>query len=123
MASEATKLDILGNMHIYSKVMEVIEHHMPISHSPCRRRSKGPLPSCSSLSTSMQTADFTCLTHSGPAAPESFLSLTCLLVEGAARRWRWLEASLGYHQWHGCCLTRSEEEKYVTSSCSATSKR
>ena len=45
MASEATKLDILGNMHIYSKVMEVIEHHMPISHSPCRRRSKGPLPS------------------------------------------------------------------------------
>ena len=50
MASEATKLDILGNMHIYSKVMEVIEHHMPISHSPCRRRSKGPLPSCSPLS-------------------------------------------------------------------------
>ena len=49
MASEATKLDILGNMHIYSKVMEVIEHHMPISHSPCRRRSKGPLLSCSIL--------------------------------------------------------------------------
>ena len=49
MASEATKLDILGSMHIYSKVMEVIEHHMPISHSPCSRRSKGPLPSCSSL--------------------------------------------------------------------------
>ena len=38
---------ILGIMHIHvdSKVMEVIEHHMPISHSPCRRRSKGPLPS------------------------------------------------------------------------------
>ena len=24
-----------------------MQHHMPISHSPCRRRSKGPLPSCS----------------------------------------------------------------------------
>ena len=38
---------ILGIMHIHvdSKVMEVIEHHMPISHSPCRRRSKGLLPS------------------------------------------------------------------------------
>ena len=46
MASEATKLDILGNMHIYSKVMEVKENHMPISHSPCRRRYIGPLPSC-----------------------------------------------------------------------------
>ena len=43
----ATKMAILGIMHIHvdSKVMEVIEHHMPISHSPCRRRSKGPLPS------------------------------------------------------------------------------
>ena len=47
MASEATKMAVRGNMHIDSKVMEVIfiEHHMPISHSPCRRRSKGPLPS------------------------------------------------------------------------------
>ena len=40
---------ILGNMHNNSKVMKVIEHHMPISHSPCRRRSKGPLLSCSIL--------------------------------------------------------------------------
>ena len=23
-----------------------MQHHMPISHSPCRRRSKGPLPFC-----------------------------------------------------------------------------
>ena len=46
MASEATKLSILGNMQIDSKV---IEHHMPISHSPCGRRSKGPLPSCSGI--------------------------------------------------------------------------
>ena len=34
---------ILGNMHIDSKVMEVIEHHMPISHSPCCRRSNALL--------------------------------------------------------------------------------
>ena len=46
MASEATKMAVIGNMHIDSKVMEVIQHHMHISHSPCRRRSKGPLPSC-----------------------------------------------------------------------------
>ena len=46
MASEATKVAILSNMHIDSKVMGVIEHHMPISHIPCHRRSKGPLPSC-----------------------------------------------------------------------------
>ena len=39
MASEATKMAVLDIMHIGSKVMEVIEHHMPISHSPCRRRS------------------------------------------------------------------------------------
>ena len=47
MASYATKMAILGNMHIDSKVMEVIviKHHMPISHSPCRHRSKGLLPS------------------------------------------------------------------------------
>ena len=31
---------------IFTEVIEVIEHHMPISHSPCRRRSIGPLPSC-----------------------------------------------------------------------------
>ena len=38
---------VLGNMHLDSKIMEVIviEHHMPISHSPRRRSSKGPLPS------------------------------------------------------------------------------
>ena len=28
---------------------EANKHHMPISHSPCRRRSKGPLPSCLSI--------------------------------------------------------------------------
>ena len=41
MASEATKKAVRGNMHIDSKVIEVIviEHHMPISHSPCCRRS------------------------------------------------------------------------------------
>ena len=56
MASEATKMAIIGNMHIYSKVMEVIEHHMPISHSPCRRRSKGPLPSGLMYSMYLKTA-------------------------------------------------------------------
>ena len=39
MASEVTKMAIIGNMHIDSKLMEVIEHHMPISHGPCRRNS------------------------------------------------------------------------------------
>ena len=33
MASEAAKMAILGNMHIDSKVMEVIEHHMPIRYA------------------------------------------------------------------------------------------
>ena len=28
-------------------VIEVIEHHMPISHCPCHKWSIGPLPSCS----------------------------------------------------------------------------
>ena len=28
------------------KPFDVMEHHMPISHSPCRRRYIGPLPSC-----------------------------------------------------------------------------
>ena len=28
---------------------DIIEHHMHISHGPCRRRSIGPLPSCLSL--------------------------------------------------------------------------
>ena len=27
-------------------LIEIIQHHMPISHCPCRRRSIGPLPSC-----------------------------------------------------------------------------
>ena len=47
-----------GNMHmdtrvikviwsdVFTGVIEVIQHHMPISHSPCRRRYIGPLPSC-----------------------------------------------------------------------------
>ena len=59
----AVALDAIGgNMHIDTTVMkiadfksevklppklfDVIEHHMSISHSPCRRRSIGPLPSC-----------------------------------------------------------------------------
>ena len=46
MASEATKLAVIGNMPLDTKDIEVLEHHRPISHSPCRRRSKGPLPSC-----------------------------------------------------------------------------
>ena len=32
--------------HKFILVIEVIEHHMSISHRPCRRRSIGPLPSC-----------------------------------------------------------------------------
>ena len=28
-------------------LIEIIQYHMPISHCPCRRRSIGPLPSCS----------------------------------------------------------------------------
>ena len=32
---------------IFTGLIEVIQHHMPISHSPCRRRYIGPLPSCS----------------------------------------------------------------------------
>ena len=48
MASEATKMAVIGNVQMDTKdIVEVIEHHMPISHSPCRRRSIGPLPSCS----------------------------------------------------------------------------
>ena len=51
-------MTILGNMYIDYKVMKVIviEHHIPIaiSHSPCCRRSKGPLPSCSLLCTDKQ---------------------------------------------------------------------
>ena len=31
---------------IFTELIEVIEHHKPISHSPCRRRYIGPLPSC-----------------------------------------------------------------------------
>ena len=48
MASDATIMAVPGNMHVDARVMEVIviEYHMPISHSPCRRRSKGPSPSC-----------------------------------------------------------------------------
>ena len=58
MASEA----IGGNMHMDTRVLkladfksevkrpprqfDVIEHHMPISHSPSCRRSIEPLPSC-----------------------------------------------------------------------------
>ena len=57
-------LDTIGvNMHMDTRVIkvadfksevkgpprlfDVIQHHMPISRSPCRRRSIGPLPSCS----------------------------------------------------------------------------
>ena len=35
---------------IFTGVIEVIKHHMPIYHSPCRRRYIGPLPSCLSQS-------------------------------------------------------------------------
>ena len=45
VAPEATRMAVKGNMHIDSMATEVIEYHMPISHSPCRRRSKGPFPS------------------------------------------------------------------------------
>ena len=38
-----------------SGVIEVIQHHMPISHSPCRRRYKGPLPSCSTQHSTSDT--------------------------------------------------------------------
>ena len=31
---------------IFTGVIDVIKHHMPIYHSPCRRRYIGPLPSC-----------------------------------------------------------------------------
>ena len=34
---------------IFTGVIEVIKHHMPISHSPCRRRYIGPLPSCCNM--------------------------------------------------------------------------
>ena len=62
MASEATKMTVRGNMHMDTRVIkvadfksevkrpprqfDVIEHHMPISHSPSCRRSIEPLPSC-----------------------------------------------------------------------------
>ena len=39
---------------IFTGVIEVIKHHMPISHSPCRRRYIGPLPSCSANETQWQ---------------------------------------------------------------------
>ena len=58
MASEA----VGGNMYTDTRVIQVvdfksevkwppmlvdvIEHHLPISHSPCRRRSIGQMPSC-----------------------------------------------------------------------------
>ena len=31
---------------IFTEVIEVIEHHMPVSHSSCLCRSIWPLPSC-----------------------------------------------------------------------------
>ena len=37
---------------IFAEVIEVMEHHMPISHSLCCRRSIGPLPSCSNVTPS-----------------------------------------------------------------------
>ena len=40
MTSEVIWSDIL------TRVIEVIQHNMPISHRPCRRRYIGPLPSC-----------------------------------------------------------------------------
>ena len=47
MASEATKMAVIGNVQMDTKdIVEVIEHHRPISPSPCRRRFIGPLPSC-----------------------------------------------------------------------------
>ena len=42
--SQMTSMVILSD--ILTGVIEVIQHHMPISHSPCRRRYIGPLPSC-----------------------------------------------------------------------------
>ena len=46
MVSEATKMAICRWQMDTKDIVEVIEHHRPISHSPCRRRSIGPLPSC-----------------------------------------------------------------------------
>ena len=47
MASEVTKMTVIDNVQMDAKdIVEVIEHHRPISHSPCPRRSIGPLPSC-----------------------------------------------------------------------------
>ena len=31
---------------IFTGLIDIIQHHKPISHCPCRRRSIGPLPSC-----------------------------------------------------------------------------
>ena len=39
-----------------TSVIEIIEHHLPIFHSPCRCRSKGPLPSCFSGNTPLMYA-------------------------------------------------------------------
>ena len=44
---------IVDNMYMNNKVIEVIEHHMLISHCPSRRRSIGPLPSCFILTSFM----------------------------------------------------------------------
>ena len=81
MASEATKMAIIGNMHIGSKVLEVIEHHhMPISHSPCCRRSKGPLPSCS-REKDEKNAEQACI--------EGFVTIQFLGVHRRPRRRGW----------------------------------
>ena len=59
MASETTKMAAIGNMQMDNKDIEFIEHHMPISHSPCRRRSIGPLPSCFFLLQMAACSEFT----------------------------------------------------------------
>ena len=48
MTSEAVLNDI------FTDVIEVVEHRMPISHSPCQRRSIGPLPSCYTACSRME---------------------------------------------------------------------
>ena len=40
-------LRVIKVVDFKSEVIKEIEHHMPISHFPCCRRSIGPLPSCS----------------------------------------------------------------------------
>ena len=64
--------------HIY--LIEVMQHYMPISHRPCRRRYIGPLPSCFSLSLS--------LLRRVSYSPLSPLSLATQLKRIALGRWQ-----------------------------------